>query len=117
MGKEVGEPSPFLFIRLKKEIKGDFKMLNKNTKIMVKNRNNGSIGYTIPDMHNLYRKFYANEKKEVSYEELQKEKELEKVVLNIKSKYGKNSILRGFDLCEEATQRERNKMIGGHNGE
>ena len=47
-------------------------MLNKNTKIMVKNRNNGSIGYTIPDMHNLYRKFYANEKKEVSYEELQK---------------------------------------------
>ena len=47
-------------------------MLNKNTKITVKNRNNGSIGYTIPDMHNLYRKFYANEKKEVSYEELQK---------------------------------------------
>lgn len=47
-------------------------MLNKNTKIKVKNRNNGSVGYTIPDMHNLYRKFYANETKEVTYEELQK---------------------------------------------
>lgn len=47
-------------------------MLNKNTKIKVKNRNNGSIGYTIPDMHNLYRKFYANETKEITYEELQK---------------------------------------------
>lgn len=52
-----------------------------------------------------------------SYEKLQKEKDLEKVVFNIKSKYGKNAILRGFDLREEATQRERNKMIGGHNGE
>lgn len=47
-------------------------MLNKNTKIKVKNRNNGSIGYTIPDMHNLHRKFYANETKEITYEELQK---------------------------------------------
>ena len=52
-----------------------------------------------------------------SYEELKKEKELEKVVIGIKSKYGKNAILRGFDFCEESTQRERNKMIGGHNGE
>lgn len=49
-------------------------MLNKNTKIKVKNRNNGSIGYTIPDMHNLYRKFYAGEVKEniITFDELQK---------------------------------------------
>ena len=33
-------------------------MLNKNTKIKVKNRNNGSVGYTLPDMNNLRRKFY-----------------------------------------------------------
>lgn len=49
-------------------------MLNKNTKIKVKNRNNGSIGYTIPDMHNLHRKFYAGEVKEniITFDELQK---------------------------------------------
>ena len=47
-------------------------MLNKNTKIKVKNRNNGSVGYTLPDMNNLRRKFYAGEVKEVTFEELQK---------------------------------------------
>ena len=47
-------------------------MLNKNTKIKVKNRNNGSVGYSIPDMNNLNRKFYPGEVKEVTFEELQK---------------------------------------------
>lgn len=47
-------------------------MLNKNTKIKVKNRNNGSVGYTLPDMGNLRRKFYPGETKEVTFEELQK---------------------------------------------
>lgn len=47
-------------------------MLNKNTRIKIKNRNNGIVGYTVPDMNNLRRKFQPNEVKEVSYEELQK---------------------------------------------
>ena len=47
-------------------------MLNKNTKIKVKNRNNGSVGYILPDMGNLRRKFYPGEVKEVTFEELQK---------------------------------------------
>lgn len=47
-------------------------MLNKNTKIKVQNRNNGIVGYSVPDMNNLRRKFQPNEMKEVSYEELQK---------------------------------------------
>ena len=47
---------------------------------------------------------------------LKKERTLERTILNIKSKYGKNAILRGFDLQEGATQKERNKLIGGHNG-
>ena len=44
-------------------------MLNKNTKIKATNRSNSSIGYTLPDMNNLRRKFYPGETKEVSYEE------------------------------------------------
>ena len=35
-------------------------------------------------------------------------------MLNIKDKFGKNSVLEAMDYLENATQRERNKMIGGH---
>ena len=37
-------------------------------------------------------------------------------VVGIRRKLGKNSVLRGVDLKKEATARERNKLIGGHNG-
>ena len=35
-------------------------------------------------------------------------------MLKIKGKYGKNAILRGLDLEEGATMKERNAQIGGH---
>ena len=47
-------------------------MLNKNTKIKVKNRSTGSVGYVIPDMGNYHRNFEAGESKEIPFEELQK---------------------------------------------
>ena len=34
--------------------------------------------------------------------------------LAIKKKYGKNAILKGMDLEEGATARDRNGQIGGH---
>ena len=49
-------------------------------------------------------------------EKLDKEKELELTINNLKDTMGKNIILRGTNFLEEATARERNKMIGGHNG-
>ena len=45
-----------------------------------------------------------------------KEKKLLNSVLDIKEKFGKNAILRGIDLHEKATQRERNEQVGGHKG-
>lgn len=51
------------------------------------------------------------------YKKVKKEKDLEVAVLDIKSKFGKNAIVRGIDLTENATAIERNKLIGGHNGE
>ncbi len=45
---------------------------------------------------------------------LAREKRLQKTVLNIKRKFGKNSILKGMSFEEGATARERNKQIGGH---
>ena len=46
---------------------------------------------------------------------VEKEKKLRESVISLKEKYGKNSILKGLDFEDGATQRERNKMIGGHN--
>lgn len=42
------------------------------------------------------------------------ENELQKVMISIKKKYGKNSILKAMNLSEGATTIERNKQIGGH---
>ena len=47
-------------------------------------------------------------------ESLEKEKQLQKTLLNIKKKYGKNAILKGMNLFEGATAKERNAQVGGH---
>lgn len=54
-----------------------------------------------------------NKKQDKQKEEL-KEKELQKAMIDIKSKYGKNAILKGMNLQEGATTIDRNKQIGGH---
>jgi len=46
--------------------------------------------------------------------ESRRTKQLQLAVLDIKKKYGKNSILKGISLEEGATARERNRQIGGH---
>lgn len=45
---------------------------------------------------------------------LAKEKQLQKTLLSIKDKYGKNAILKGMNFEDGATARERNKQVGGH---
>ena len=47
-------------------------MIDNNQIIKVTNRDNGMVGYTIPDLNNLTRTFAAGETKEVSMEELRK---------------------------------------------
>ena len=39
---------------------------------------------------------------------------LQEAMLGIRSKYGKNAILRGISYTPESTVRERNGFIGGH---
>ena len=46
--------------------------------------------------------------------DLESENKLQHVMLDIKKKYGKNSILKAMDLSEGATTIDRNKQIGGH---
>ena len=47
-------------------------MLEKDTLVKVTNRNNGSLGYSIPDLNNLYRLFAVGETKELPVEEMRK---------------------------------------------
>ena len=46
--------------------------------------------------------------------ELEKEKALQQTMLSIKKKFGKNAMLKGMNLMDKATARDRNKQIGGH---
>lgn len=58
--------------------------------------------------------FSLNAEKPKNAVEDEKETKLQKTMLNIKQKYGKNAILKGMDLEEGATAKERNNQIGGH---
>ena len=53
-------------------------------------------------------------KKEEEEAELVREKKMQKAMLEIKKKYGKNAVLKGMNLEEGATTVDRNKQIGGH---
>lgn len=48
---------------------------------------------------------------------LDKEKRLQQTIIKIRKKYGKNALLKGMNLLENATTIKRNTLIGGHNAE
>lgn len=63
----------------------------------------------------LFTDFDAKKKKKEKQEKmLEKERQTQDVILSIKKKYGKNAILKGRDLEDGATAKERNNQIGGH---
>ncbi len=69
----------------------------------------------IVEQIDLFTNYEEREKKESQQIENEKsEKEIQKVMLQIKNKYGKNAILKGMNIIEGATAMERNKQIGGH---
>ena len=53
-------------------------------------------------------------KEEALNEALNKEKKIQESMLKIKKKYGKNAILKGMNLLDEAKTITRNQQIGGH---
>ena len=54
------------------------------------------------------------QKQEEEQAKLDKEKRLQRAILDIKKKMGKNAMLRGMNLLEGATAKERNQQVGGH---
>ena len=57
---------------------------------------------------------YAAEQEKQEAAQLAKEKSIQKAMLSIKKKYGKNAILKGMNLEDGATAKDRNGRIGGH---
>ena len=45
---------------------------------------------------------------------LAQEKKMQKAILEIKKRFGKNAILKGMNLQEGATAKDRNAQVGGH---
>ncbi len=55
-----------------------------------------------------------SEQRRAAQREREREKSIQKAIVSIKKKYGKNSILKGINFREGATEKERNGQIGGH---
>ena len=47
-------------------------------------------------------------------EEKREERSRQEAILDVKRKFGKNALLKGIDLLPQATQRDRNRQLGGH---
>ena len=93
-----------------------------NRKLLVKRVNicvNNVVSYdSVRDLEHheqldLFSVFNENDSKNDRID-LENENKLQQVMLDIKSKYGKNSILKAMNLSEGATTIDRNSQIGGH---
>ncbi|MDO4523288.1 MAG: DNA methylase [Eubacteriales bacterium] len=68
-----------------------------------------------PEQLNLFTDYEALERERAAEEaSLKKEKDLQKAMLEIQKRFGKNAILKGTNLQEGATTMDRNGRIGGH---
>ncbi len=73
-----------------------------------------SVGETYEQM-DLFTDYEALQKEREEKERiLEREQKMQKAVLEIQKKFGKNAILKGINLEEGATAVERNQQIGGH---
>lgn len=64
-----------------------------------------------PEQLDLFTDYAVKKEQEAA---LKREKNLQRAVLDIKNKYGKNAILKGMNYEEGATAAQRNRQIGGH---
>ena len=56
----------------------------------------------------------VQEQQEREAADLEREKKVQRTVLDIKKRFGKNAILKGMNFQEGATAKDRNSTIGGH---
>ncbi len=68
---------------------------------------------TAPYQHSLF-EIYDEEELKKEDAELERERKIQETLIGIKNKFGKNAILKGLNLQEGATAKDRNEQIGGH---
>ena len=68
---------------------------------------------TVPYQLSLFEVFDEEQLKKEDAE-LEKERKIQETLIDIKNKFGKNAILKGLNLQEGATAKDRNEQIGGH---
>lgn len=73
---------------------------------------NKNAGFEQLDLFTDYAARQAQQEQEKS--ELEREKKMQQAMLTIKKRFGKNAILKGMNLEEGATAKDRNAQIGGH---
>ncbi|MBP0978737.1 MAG: DNA methylase, partial [Oscillospiraceae bacterium] len=73
----------------------------------------------VPDTSEIQYSFFEDteaerRKRQAEEEKREKEKNIQKAMVLIKSRYGKNAILKGMNFEEGGTAIERNGQVGGH---
>lgn len=53
-------------------------------------------------------------KKKAEQAALEREKKAQKAIIELRKKFGKNAVLKGMNLQEGATTKDRNEQVGGH---
>ncbi len=74
---------------------------------------------TVPDAPDIQLSFFedneaADIKRKAEEEKLAREKKIQQAIVQIKSKYGKNAVLKGMNFEKGGTAIERNGQVGGH---
>ncbi len=68
-----------------------------------------------PEQLSLFRDYEAEDKaKKEEDASLEKERKMQKALISIRDRYGKNAVIKGLNLHEGATAIDRNEQIGGH---
>ncbi len=70
------------------------------------------VNYEQLDLFTDYEELEKQRKKEAV--ELEKERSLQQATIELRKRFGKNAILKGTNLQEGATTKDRNRQIGGH---
>ena len=75
----------------------------------------GVTGHQEPEQLDLFTDYTKTEKQAQADKAAQaRERKIQEAMLGIKKRYGKNAILKGTNLEDGATAKERNETIGGH---
>ena len=103
----------FVIIYLYEQFKKLYEKIT-DPSLMIRKVNLSACNLKPKEKSNVYEQVSLFENNESIKKEAKEDEQIKLAMLKIKHKYGKNAILKGMNLQERATTRERNRQIGGH---